>query len=720
MAFEKSSFSILAVRILPGCKDHLKKILKGEWYLLNSWYVLKDGRLTKRDDASLERSLYGENVSISAIVGKNGSGKSSLMELIFRLVNNLNFCMMQGSTTAAAWPPMFIEGLRSELYFESQGELGRLSCKDFEVEFQWGNEETLTFHAVHLQGRHDDNSLKRMAYITRHFCFSLVSNYAMMSLNPGDYWRDVAYAVGRYGKKGNWLDCVYNKNDGYTAALGIEPYKGEGIINLYTQKKLCKARLVGMLIETGKRGEELFDGYSYNSIELRIDKEFMFKQGNDPNVDYQHGGNHLNMELPNLLKNRFSFAAVILDEYGYAELNKEDPVVMIAAAYLVYKTLHVAEIYPKYNKYRRVGKTRYFARDTRAFDKHIADDMVSRGANLDNLMFSEMDLRSLVDEIGKDKSHIALKIRQTLHFLLEVKHHYEKEDEAWMCPEIKSYEQYMELFDNRREKYKHIYDNIDSIMDYFPPPFFESSIYLNRRKQARGIKKRQEKAEKIPYETISTGEQQFIQTTASLLYHIRNVVSVTDMERASKYYNINLFIDEIEACFHPEYQQRFIKLFLGMLNAQKLTERCNVNVVIATHSPFILSDIPKQNVLYLDNGSIAEETKQMVNPFCGNVCDMLRHSFFLDKGFMGEWAKDMVNDLILFLRRQGNEKEYMEVQPYRSWTKETAKAFINMIGEPILKGSLMNKFAEVFSDELDSLVAWHRSEIARLTKKGQG
>lgn len=99
MAFEKGNFSLIALRVLPGCKEHLKKILQEEWYLLNNWYERRGDQLLKRLDATLERNLYGENVSVSAIVGKNGSGKSSLMELIFRIVNNLNFCMMQGVTT---------------------------------------------------------------------------------------------------------------------------------------------------------------------------------------------------------------------------------------------------------------------------------------------------------------------------------------------------------------------------------------------------------------------------------------------------------------------------------------------------------------------------------------------------------------------------------------------------------------------------------------------
>ena len=80
MDFQKANFSLLAVRVLPDCQNHLKKVLKEEWYLLNGWYELKNNALAKRTDCQFERNLYGENVSISAIVGKNGSGKSSLME----------------------------------------------------------------------------------------------------------------------------------------------------------------------------------------------------------------------------------------------------------------------------------------------------------------------------------------------------------------------------------------------------------------------------------------------------------------------------------------------------------------------------------------------------------------------------------------------------------------------------------------------------------------
>ena len=704
MAFQGSNFSLLALRVLPGCGEHLKKILSEEWYLLNNWYTLEDNTLVKRQEVGLERILYGENISVSAVVGKNGSGKSSLMELIYRLVNNLDFCMMQGRTTAGAWPLLFIEKLRVELYFESEGQLGCLTCMDFNVSFKWG-ESLIAYEADNLQGGHNDETKEQMTFITRHFCYNLVANYALLSLNPGDYQRDTAFPLDAHKESKNWLDSIYNKNDGYTAAIGIEPYKGGGQVDLYNQKKLCRARLVGMLIDSHRRGIDFFDGYSYHSITLRFNEQFMHQQANEAGTAYKGEGSHLDIELPHLLENSYSFVAVILDAFGISGMNMKDAVVRTACAYLAFKTLHVARIYPKYDKYEVIGKERYFSRDTRVFDKRKYFSVGKRG--------SEKQLRELVADVLNDHSHITQKIRQTLNFLKMIAKKYQREGHEWRCPVLNSYEEYIQLFSVDSGEYGHIFDTFDSIMDYFPPPIYSTNIFLNRKKRVKG--RMGTKTEKVPYNSLSSGEQQFIQTVVSIIYHIRNIVSVPDIRGAAKYYNINLFIDEVEACFHPEYQQRFLKLFLGMLKAQKLTDKCNFNIVIATHSPFILSDIPRTNVLYLEEGKNARVNEQMINPFCGNVCDMLKNSFFLEHGFMGEWAKDTVNDLILYLETVQN-KETKDACSVFSWDKERAKDFICMIGEPILKGSLMNEYSKAFSEKDDDMIKWHLEEIARLTQ----
>ncbi len=56
----------------------------------------KDGVLTICDKKKKEcknneylENFFGENINVTAIVGENGSGKSSLYELLFNLIHNV-------------------------------------------------------------------------------------------------------------------------------------------------------------------------------------------------------------------------------------------------------------------------------------------------------------------------------------------------------------------------------------------------------------------------------------------------------------------------------------------------------------------------------------------------------------------------------------------------------------------------------------------------------
>ena len=74
--FQPSSTALVAVRLYDDKNQNVRKVLKDEWYLLNNWYVLKDNELVKNDDElTSHRHLYGRNVTVQAVVGKNGSGK---------------------------------------------------------------------------------------------------------------------------------------------------------------------------------------------------------------------------------------------------------------------------------------------------------------------------------------------------------------------------------------------------------------------------------------------------------------------------------------------------------------------------------------------------------------------------------------------------------------------------------------------------------------------
>ncbi|MFA6809300.1 MAG: hypothetical protein WCR27_09955, partial [Eubacteriales bacterium] len=474
------NFSLVALHITDLNKDKnlYLRILKEEWYFFNDWYRLENGNLRKNEKKQFVRGFFGDNISVQAIVGKNGSGKSSVMELVYRIMNNLSVCMTQGDNTPGADPIMFIDGIYADLYFESYGTLGTISVKGLSVKYSWGD-MIYNFSRDSLAvTRQLGSNKKAAADISRSFCFSLVSNYALMALNPKDYLNEHAFDIDKKND-GSWLDRLYHKNDGYYACIGFEPYKGDGIIDLERQNNLCIQRLWGVLIDSFENNRPLFDNYWCESVELSFDEEYIDRKVNPIGSDLKKGGMHPMNEFPRLLEKNNTFTSVILESYDIdiTRYNLEDKYVLAALSYLVIKTLQITELYPKFSEYKIVGNVKYYARNIDNFDKEYNEGIPS------NVIFSSyLVLQNLVVAILNDSSHITLKIKNTLHFLQAISMQYNKNGKGWRCSKINSYSDYRSLF--LQEIYSHNDQKrsvqLDEIIEYAPPPFFKRNIMLKR------------------------------------------------------------------------------------------------------------------------------------------------------------------------------------------------------------------------------------------------
>jgi len=102
--------------------------------------------------------------------------------------------------------------------------------------------------------------------------------------------------------------------------------------------------------------------------------------------------------------------------------------------------------------------------------------------------------------------------------------------------------------------------------------------------------------------------------------------------------------------YHPEWQRKYIYDLIdytSKINPENLRQIEGINVTFLTHSPFILSDIPTNNLIRLKDGKpyLINEP----NTFGANIHELLKHSFFFEHGVMGEFAKNKVEEIILKL-----------------------------------------------------------------------
>ena len=101
------NFLLNKLVVLEGCSGWLLKNLKpGEYVFSNLDF---DG-------------FYGKRVNLSAIVGMNGSGKSSLLELMFRMVNNVGVMMTQHMDDQQIAPYFYyVMGIYADLHYTIDG-----------------------------------------------------------------------------------------------------------------------------------------------------------------------------------------------------------------------------------------------------------------------------------------------------------------------------------------------------------------------------------------------------------------------------------------------------------------------------------------------------------------------------------------------------------------------------------------------------------------------
>ena len=724
---EENNFKLIAIRPLAGCDpDFLKNLVEGQVYSFYNdyrFYSADGHQLVGSADVSqvlytevVPRDLYrfkkkGQkkhvDVNICAVVGKNGSGKSNLLELFYLfcfaiassdeiLPGNRRYLSMLSSNNERTEYGQQIRrnkemlkkvfaGLAVEVFF-SFGYVvySMLISQDFILD------KTIPCFSDFTVGAEPDVDRRRIGVIKpgrdricKKFFYSIAVNYSLYGLNSNH--------------SNSWLDFLFHKNDGYQTPIVINPYREDGNINMNTEFHLAQTRMLTNLMSENFNSSEVISGKFITELEFHV---FPFKEMKINGLGYREVFKAYQDKEGKSIIDLFSRLLSSLSDYNLAEdivmqlekiasldlMEKKTQRNILGAYYRNFTKdnfSYVPFLYliAKYSvaKVYRICKNYSDFREFRTFAANKKKPMV-----LERVDFG------LIDALREDDSHITLKLKQILNV---VKHRIFLNHEdllKWKRIENKAVPLDISYrFTIGTNELKDKLASIDKlnkkIEEFLPVAFFKPEFFVT---PSDGIMHH--------FNKLSSGEQQQIHSIQSILYHINNLDSVfrsRGKDAKIKYSNVNIVLDEIELYYHPEFQRTYIKELLDAFARMKMNNIVGINIVFSTHSPFILSDIPQANILRLDSGHKVEYNSDD-RTFSANIHDMLANEFFLEDGYMGALAVEKIRELLAFLKGSKSSDS-------GKWSQGKALKFIDLIGEPLIRNTLRQLYFDRFTGEID-------------------
>lgn len=166
------------------------------------------------------------------------------------------------------------------------------------------------------------------------------------------------------------------------------------------------------------------------------------------------------------------------------------------------------------------------------------------------------------------------------------------------------------------------------------------------------------------------------------------------LEKNEQLENLILLIDELDATFHPEWQRKALDLLVKYLNNYSKYIKSNLTsqLIISSHSPFLIADLPKEKIIALENDGSQKDNKRL-SAFGSNILDIYKQNFFLTSTF-GEFAKGKITNVIELLSK--GENEYIKLSEDK---KNEIKFIINSVGEPLIKNKLERMYFELEKED---------------------
>ena len=562
--------------------------------------------IIKKNINKIPKHFYGRNInSINIIIGKNGTGKSSILEMmsLFDRVNGTYKSYVD-------YPREFL------IIYKTNNE------KEFVLEGYHENDDDKYFEFLKMPK-------DSLTFLVNYYTFKMTENYEFIGTNNPKNLKNTGILRIKYGEeKINFFEKKYSYEEAeqgnYKISTGVSEGNKATIYEYFINKKNIQSEL-----------------YRDANIVIEI-----------PELDF----------YIDKIKNPFE----IIKEIKLFNILKEekikDVVIKNYSNYLFsYKIWEIIE-----NKSFQV--------------EEILDIIKSEKIKLKKIKNTEQILEKLLDEIKEYENvkELSNKIHEILLLLNDVQVselNFKRKTNILKKYKIKG-------IDSRTKKFLEKYDEI---VNY---PWTNKRLYLPEF----------EKILNITEEGMSDGER----VRVNIFSTIHRFLGENGELKNKKY--VTLLFDEVEMFLHPEWSRTFLHDLLLELKDYRDKQ---FKIIFASHSPFLLSDICSEGVIYLEKKERKTILKEIeIKNFGANIIDLFKNTMFLKSTF-GEFATEKIKWVV----DEIDNKNYSDIK-----NNPEINYIIEEIGEKLISNKLKSMIESKLENK-DNAKEYYKNKIEEYQAK---